>query len=402
MDILRVFTAGSVDDGKSTLIGRLLYETHSIPKAYIAQVEAQCKRLGLENLDFSFFTDGLKEERERKITMDVAYRYFYTKKYKYILADNPGHLEYARNMITGASRADIAILLIDAYRGVGANTFQHLKAIEFLEIPQIILAVNKMDLCGYRENAFIEIIKLIENHISLKNKKVIWIPLTAKSGENIATRSSKMPWYKGECLLEALERSEPEIITTTENTYLKVQNTNLFNDKTYIFAQVCEGSFNPELTLFDLKTNKALHVEAVHSLGILRENYPEDSALNLEVSNVEGQISALLTPNPENFEAKNKIQVELYFCEDYYEKKWDLYFLGLGQEEKVCAFKIQKKLINFEYQDFGLEFKWKENDWCMAEISLNQKVFIPKKARNLTFILKEKASAKTLALGKII
>src|SRR5215213_7126390 len=207
MDVLRITTAGSVDDGKSTLIGRLLYDTKSITKDKLEAVEASSKRKGLDFVDLSLLTDGLIAEREQGITIDVAHIYFSTEKRKYIVADTPGHVEYTRNMITGASNAEASIVLVDARNGVSEQTRRHLFISSLLEIENVIVAVNKMDLVDYDEAVFQSItadVKDIAGKIGFEGN-LTFIPLAAKYGDNVVSLSSKTPWYTGKPLLEYLE-----------------------------------------------------------------------------------------------------------------------------------------------------------------------------------------------------
>ncbi len=207
MDVLRIATAGSVDDGKSTLIGRLLYDTKSITKDKLEAVEASSKRKGLDFVDLSLLTDGLIAEREQGITIDVAHIYFSTDNRKYIIADTPGHVEYTRNMITGASNAEASIVLVDARNGVSEQTRRHLFISSLLELETVIVAVNKMDLVNFDEAVFNTIRKDvagIAEKIGFKGS-LHFIPLAAKYGDNVVTLSEKMPWYTGKPLLESLE-----------------------------------------------------------------------------------------------------------------------------------------------------------------------------------------------------
>lgn len=207
MDILRIATAGSVDDGKSTLIGRLLYDTKSITKDKLEAVEASSKRKGLDFVDLSLLTDGLIAEREQGITIDVAHIYFSTDKRKYIIADTPGHVEYTRNMITGASNAEASIVLIDARNGVIEQTKRHLFISNLLKIETVFVCINKMDLVGFDESVF----KKIKADVEDVAKKMGYggdldfVPIAAKYGDNVVHPSVKMNWYSGPTLLEYLE-----------------------------------------------------------------------------------------------------------------------------------------------------------------------------------------------------
>ncbi|HEY5462074.1 MAG TPA: GTP-binding protein [Hanamia sp.] len=206
MDILRFITAGSVDDGKSTLIGRLLYDSKSILIDQLEAIERQSKNKVDGEIDLALLTDGLRAEREQGITIDVAYKYFSTPKRKFIIADAPGHIQYTRNMVTGASNSELAIILIDARNGVLEQTRRHSIIASLLNIPHIIVAVNKMDLVNYSEDVYNNIIIEYREIVkSLGLKDVNYIPISALTGDNIVEKSKKISWYEGESLLHLLE-----------------------------------------------------------------------------------------------------------------------------------------------------------------------------------------------------
>lgn len=212
MDLLRFFTAGNVDDGKSTLIGRLLYDSNSISTDIIETLTKQSKTITEDTgIDLALLTDGLRAEREQGITIDVAYKYFSTPKRKFIIADTPGHAEYTRNMFTGASTADLAIILIDARNGITDQTKRHSIISSILRIPEIILVVNKMDLTGYSEAIFDSIQEeYTEFAKKIGLKKVTFIPASALAGDNVVRKSERMPWYEGGTLLDYLENCPSE------------------------------------------------------------------------------------------------------------------------------------------------------------------------------------------------
>lgn len=209
MDLLRFITAGSVDDGKSTLIGRLLYDSKSILTDHLQAIEKQTKNKKDGEIDLALLTDGLRAEREQGITIDVAYKYFSTPRRKFIIADAPGHIQYTRNMVTGASNSELAIILVDARNGVAEQTRRHSIIISLLKIPHVIVAVNKMDLVEYSEDVFNNIvIDYSKVAASLGLKDVRYIPISALNGDNIVEKSSAFYWYKGESLLSILEKVE--------------------------------------------------------------------------------------------------------------------------------------------------------------------------------------------------
>lgn len=204
--LLRFTTAGSVDDGKSTLIGRLLYDTKSIFEDQLDQIDADSKKKGLEHVDLSLLTDGLRAEREQGITIDVAYRYFATPKRKFIIADTPGHIQYTRNMVTGASTANLALILVDARHGLIEQTHRHSFIASLLQIPHLVICVNKMDLVDYSEERFNEIVAEYEQFSAkLGVKDIHFVPISALHGDNVVHRSEHMKWYNGSTLLNLLE-----------------------------------------------------------------------------------------------------------------------------------------------------------------------------------------------------
>ena len=205
-DLLRFTTAGSVDDGKSTLIGRLLYDSKSIFQDQLAAIENTSKKKGLDDIDFSLLTDGLKDEREQGITIDVAYRYFNTPNRKFIIADTPGHIQYTRNMVTGASTANAALILIDARNGVVEQTKRHSYIASLLQIPHVLVCINKMDLVQYDEAKFQEIKEQYKDFAAkLDIQDFDFIPISALKGDNVVNRSKKMEWFNGPTLLHSLE-----------------------------------------------------------------------------------------------------------------------------------------------------------------------------------------------------
>jgi sulfate adenylyltransferase subunit 1 len=215
MDLLRFTTAGSVDDGKSTLIGRLLYDSKSIFEDQYEAIKATSEKRGEEYVNLALLTDGLRAEREQGITIDVAYRYFATPKRKFIIADTPGHIQYTRNMVTGASTANVALILIDARKGVIEQTMRHTFIASLLKIPHVIVCVNKMDLVEFKEETFNAIKKDYEAFAAkLDPIDVKFIPISALRGDNVVDASTNMPWYKGFTLLNLLENIQ---ITNDQN-----------------------------------------------------------------------------------------------------------------------------------------------------------------------------------------
>ncbi|WP_320196423.1 sulfate adenylyltransferase subunit CysN [Agrobacterium rosae] len=228
-DLLRFLTCGSVDDGKSTLIGRLLYDTKLVLDDQLASVEKDSKRFGTtgDDIDLALLVDGLQAEREQGITIDVAYRFITTKKRKFIIADTPGHEQYTRNMATGASNSDLAVILVDARKGVLTQTRRHSFIVSLLGVKDVVLAVNKIDLADFSENVFQKIVNdYTEFASSLKFKTLMAIPISARFGDNVLLRSENMPWYKGPTLVEHLENIEVQSDAVSQPFRFPVQWVN--------------------------------------------------------------------------------------------------------------------------------------------------------------------------------
>lgn len=249
MQLLRFTTAGSVDDGKSTLIGRLLYDSKSIFEDQLEAVEEASRSRGNEEVNLALLTDGLRAEREQGITIDVAYRYFATPKRKFIIADTPGHIQYTRNMVTGASTADLAVILVDARHGIMEQTVRHTYIASLLAIKQVVVCVNKMDLVDFSQEVFEKIVadyKSMSASIELDN--VTFIPISAKLGDNVVNKSENMPWYTGKALLDFLETvqlpTEAEDRLRLPVQYVIRPISSKFPDFRGYAGRLAEGSLN--------------------------------------------------------------------------------------------------------------------------------------------------------------
>ena len=273
MDILRIATAGSVDDGKSTLIGRLLYETKSITKDKIEALEVASKRKGLDFLDLSLLTDGLIAEREQGITIDVANIYFSTPKRKYIIADTPGHFEYTRNMVTGASNTKVSMILIDARNGVLEQTFRHFFIASMLRIPRVIVCVNKMDLVGYSEERFNAIkanVQSIADKVSFLGQEVTFIPMSSLYGQNLSIKSTEMSWYEGSSLLEELENTSFDEISKPARfpvQFVIRPKTEEFHDYRGYAGKIASGTFSVGEEITVLPTGQSSKIATIEKFG---------------------------------------------------------------------------------------------------------------------------------------
>lgn len=290
MDLLRFTTAGSVDDGKSTLIGRLLYDSKAIFEDQYESIKKTSENMGDEHINLALLTDGLRAEREQGITIDVAYRYFATPKRKFIIADTPGHIQYTRNMVTGASTANLAIILIDARKGVVEQTCRHAFIASLLQIKHLVVCVNKMDLVDYKEDVFNEIKDAFEDFSAkLEISDIHFIPISALVGDNVVHRSEKMPWFGGSTLLYTLENVH---IGSDQNhvdsrfpvqRVIRPQSTEFHDFRGYA-GRIEGGVFKPGdevMTLPSGFTSKIKSIETIN--GKLEEAYtPMSVVMTLE------------------------------------------------------------------------------------------------------------------------
>ncbi len=264
--VLRFITCGSVDDGKSTLIGRLLHDTKQILEDQFAAVAQASRRRGFAAPDLSLFTDGLEAEREQGITIDVAYRYFATPRRKFIIADTPGHEQYTRNMATGASTADAAVLLADATRGLLPQGRRHLYLAHLLGIREIVVAVNKMDLVGYAEQAFEAVRASFAAFAApLGIPRLRFVPVSALAGEMVAARGSAMPWYRGPTLLDMLEGMAPERAARARPFRFAVQLVQRANGARRYLGRVAAGAVHAGDAVFVQPAGRRTRVAAIHA-----------------------------------------------------------------------------------------------------------------------------------------
>ena len=319
MDLLRFTTAGSVDDGKSTLIGRLLYDSKSIFEDQLEAIERTSEMRGEEEVNLALLTDGLRAEREQGITIDVAYRYFATPKRKFIIADTPGHVQYTRNMVTGASTANLAIILVDARKGVIEQTCRHAFIASLLRIQHIVLCVNKMDLVDYAEDAFEKIRKEFEEFSSkLSVPDITYIPLSALKGDNVVDKSENMPWYQGPTLLYQLENVQISSDRNLVDSRFPVQYvvrpyTDEYHDYRAYAGRVSGGIFKPGDEVVALPSGFTSKIKSIDTLeGPVEEAFPPMSVsirLEDEIDISRGDMLAKPNNQPEGTQ-----DVELMLC----------------------------------------------------------------------------------------
>jgi sulfate adenylyltransferase subunit 1 len=290
MDLLRFTTAGSVDDGKSTLIGRLLHDTKSIFEDQMDAVETASRKMGDHQVNLALLTDGLRAEREQGITIDVAYRYFATPKRKFIIADTPGHIQYTRNMVTGASTANLAIVLVDARHGVVEQTCRHAFIASLLQIKHLVLCVNKMDLVDYRENIFNKIKEDFDDFSSkLEIQDIRYIPISALKGDNVVEKSAKTPWYHGATFLYTLENVHITSDYNFVDCRFPVQRvirpqSDQYHDFRGYAGRVESGIFKPGDEVMALPSGFTSKIKAIETMdGSVEEAFPpQNVVINLE------------------------------------------------------------------------------------------------------------------------
>lgn len=294
MELLRFSTAGSVDDGKSTLIGRLLYDSKSIFEDQLEAVIDASSRAGNEEVNLALLTDGLRAEREQGITIDVAYRYFATPKRKFIIADTPGHIEYTRNMVTGASTSDAAIILIDARNGIIEQTLRHSYIAALLQIPNIIVAINKMDLVDFSEEVFNSIKNRYEDIAqTLGLKNVFYVPISARDGDNVVDKSTRSDWYTGDTLLHLLETIPVGYQSISQKASLPVQYvirpiSTKFHDYRGYAGRVAGGSFKVGDKVAILPSHRTSTIAAIDQADkSLDEAFPSQSVTIRLTDNVD-------------------------------------------------------------------------------------------------------------------
>ena len=273
MDLLRFITAGSVDDGKSTLIGRLLYDSKNILVDQLAALEQQSKNRAAGEIDLALLTDGLRAEREQGITIDVAYKYFSTPKRKFIIADAPGHIQYTRNMVTGASNANLIVILVDARNGVVEQTRRHSIIAALLNIPHVVVAINKMDLVDYSQDRYNNIvIDYAEMARALGLKNVVYLPISALKGDNIVERSSSLSWYEGPSLLELLENTPLNLDRDLQRGRLSVQyvirpQTEAHHDYRGYAGKISSGIYRKGDTVTVLPAGLTTRIKSIETGG---------------------------------------------------------------------------------------------------------------------------------------
>lgn len=323
MEILRFFTAGNVDDGKSTLIGRLLFDSNSVSSDVIEVLTKQSKSYGSNtNIDLALLTDGLRAEREQGITIDVAYKYFSTDKRKYIVADTPGHIQYTRNMFTGSSTADLAIILIDAKRGITDQTRRHITICSILNVNNIIVCINKMDAVNFQEPVFESIISEYESFYQKINLcRLSFIPVSALKGDNVVYSSQNMPWYSGMTLFETLETTEIKEVNERQMRFqvqyvIRAQSTENPHYRGYS-GELLSGeiSVGDEVTIYPNEYQTTIKSIESHGVSVTKANTGESIVLQL-TDDLDVSRGAFFTFRNQNPSFENLISATICWMDD--------------------------------------------------------------------------------------
>lgn len=404
--ILHICTAGSIDDGKSTLIGQLLYQTNSIPEDKLAEMERASLAKGLNFIDLSLLTDGLILEREKGITIDVAYIYFSTQNKKYILADTPGHWEYTRNMITGVSQSQVCIIMIDAQKGLQEQTHRHLYIACLLGLKELIFCVNKMDLISYEEAIFekyVADLQALTKSFVTKNTRFSIIPISALQGENMVAISAKMPWYKGECLLSFLEKIS--LKTSEKPVRFVVQNMIQTNDFQGISGKLVSGNLYQGQELFFLQTAEKAQLLSLHKGENEVKKASEGESLVLKTNpQIWAKRGDSITIEANILAAKTQIHCTLCWLDEVNADLKKGYFLQQSSfltEVRIAQIFSKIDIISLQQQESTVLCM---NDIARAEILCESPIFIDnfeENPANGRFILIDKETNRTVALGLV-
>ena len=411
--LLRFTTAGSVDDGKSTLIGRLLYDSKSIFEDQMEHIVQSGKRLGREELDLSLLTDGLRAEREQGITIDVAYRYFATPVRKFIIADTPGHIQYTRNMVTGASTADLAVILIDSRKGVLEQTIRHAYIASLLDIRHIIFCINKMDMVNFEESTFVKIqIELAALVTKLEIEDAQYIPISAKYGDNVVDRSENMEWYHGRTFLNIIETIE---IRKNKNPYIKrfqVQTvirpqTSAFHDYRGYAGRVAGGVFRPGDEVTVLPSLLRSKIKSIDVLGkTISETIAGDSVTISLEDDIDISRGNMLVSGDDLPKISQDIDLMICWFNERPMKPGGKYLVKFNSNEASCIIKSVKYRMNINNLEFDFEnTAINMNDIAYITIKTSKPIFFDSyKKNNITgsMIFIDEGTNETVAAGMIV
>lgn len=413
MDILKFSTIGSVDDGKSTLIGRLLYDTKSIPKDQIDSTILATKKRGDEDLDLAFLTDGLIAERQQGITIDVSYKYFSSKNRKYIISDCPGHVEYTKNMITGISESDLIILLIDSSKGVLEQTKRHYYIAQMMGITQFIICVNKMDLVNNDQSVFNEIKTKFLKLIDSEKTNISFVPTSALLGDNVVKKSKNIMWYSGLTVYEILEKYKSEIKNKTQSFRFPVQyvirhqsdNKNKYRGYAGRVdnGTVCIGD---EITVLPSGKTSTIYQIDVFDTKVSQLNYNAWGTVLLK-DDIDVSRGDILVKTNENFEIKNELNAIICWM-DSTPLSSKSYLFKQGTNEIKCKIIDLLEILNVNHLKFeptSIQDGFHQNQIIKSKIKLSKPCVIDMFSeikRTGCFVLIDEQSNLTVASGIII
>ncbi len=412
-ELLRFTTAGSVDDGKSTLIGRLLFDSKSIFEDQLVAIRESSQRRGEEEVNLALLTDGLKSEREQGITIDVAYRYFSTPKRKFIIADTPGHIQYTRNMVTGASTANVALILIDARKGVLEQTRRHAFIASLLQIPHLVVCINKMDLVDYSEEVYESIKEDFEKFsYKLDVRDVHFIPISALRGDNVVEKSTRMPWYGGTTLLYYLENvhigSDHNFIDARFPVqYVVRPNTDQHHDYRGYAGRIAGGVMKKGDQVMVLPSGFSSRISKIDTFdGEIQEAYPPMSVTVLLEDELDVSRGDMIVRENNKPEVGQDIEVMVcWFSDTPLQLRGKYTLLHTTQEVRCIVKEIRYKLDinslhrNQEDKQIGM------NDISRIVIRTTKPLYYDPYRRNRntgSIILVDEATHNTVAAGMII
>jgi sulfate adenylyltransferase subunit 1 len=412
-ELLRFTTAGSVDDGKSTLIGRLLYDSKSIFEDQYEAIKKTTEKRGEEGVNLALLTDGLKAEREQGITIDVAYRYFSTPKRKFIIADTPGHIQYTRNMVTGASTANVALVLVDARNGVVEQTKRHAIIASLLQIPHLVVCINKMDLVGYDQNVYEKVKADFEDFSArLEIKDVQFIPISALKGDNVVNRSEEMSWFEGTTLLYYLENvhiaSDHNLIDCRFPVqYVIRPNTDDYHDYRGYAGRVAGGVFKPGDDVMLLPSGFTTKIKQIDTYdGPVQEAYPPMSVTITVEDDLDLSRGDMIVRPNNSPEVEQTVDLMICWFNEKPLRPNGKYTLMHTSNEVRCIIKeVRYKLdINtlkrdFEFDQIGM------NDIARVQLRTTKPLFFDSYNRNRitgSIILIDEGTHETVAAGMIV
>lgn len=411
--LLRFTTAGSVDDGKSTLIGRLLYDSKSIFEDQMEHIVQSGKRLGREEIDLSLLTDGLRAEREQGITIDVAYRYFATPARKFIIADTPGHIQYTRNMVTGASTADLAVILVDARKGVLEQTIRHIYIASLLDIRYILFAINKMDLVNWNDIIYNEIkSELTSITRKLDINDAHYVPISAKYGDNVVDRSENMKWYDGKTFLNIIETIEINKHKDSENPRFPVQtvirpNTSEYHDYRGYAGSITGGTFKPGDEVIILPSMIRSKIKSIDVFGRSLQDARDGDSVSVTLEDqIDISRGDMLAPPDDLPLVSQDITLMISWFNENPLRIGGKYLIRMNTNEAACVVKKVNYRMNINSLEKDFEdISVKMNDIANISIKTSRPViFDPYRKNNYTgsLILIDEGTNETVGAGMII